>query len=87
MILKLSAHRAGLPGHPVASSMRANEISFFIGPLDPLVPSTHWVSQTRLQGGACGARTGQDKGNEDIIPGSREFRRWGTIKKISPIRQ
>jgi hypothetical protein len=33
--VKLPAHRAGLPGHEVASKMRANEISFFIVPLDP----------------------------------------------------
>jgi hypothetical protein len=33
--VKLPAHRAGLPGHAVASRMRANEISFFIVPLDP----------------------------------------------------
>jgi len=33
--VKLPAHRAGLPGHAVASRMRANEISIFIVPLDP----------------------------------------------------
>jgi hypothetical protein len=33
--VKLPAHRAGLPGQAVASRMRANEISFFIVPLDP----------------------------------------------------
>ncbi len=33
--VKLPAHRAGLPGQAVASIMRANEISFFIVPLDP----------------------------------------------------
>jgi len=33
--MKLPAHRVGLPGHAVASRMRANEISFFIVPLDP----------------------------------------------------
>jgi len=33
--VKLPAHRAGLPGHAVASRMRANEISFLIVPLDP----------------------------------------------------
>jgi len=37
--VKLPAHRAGLPGHAVASRMRTNEISFFIMPLDPLGPS------------------------------------------------
>jgi len=31
--MKLPAHRVGLPGHAVASRMRANEISFFIVPL------------------------------------------------------
>ena len=36
--VKPPAHRAGLPGHAVGSRMRANEISFFIGPLDPLCP-------------------------------------------------
>jgi hypothetical protein len=35
MIVKLPAHRAGLPGHAVASRMRANEISFFLVHLDP----------------------------------------------------
>jgi len=34
-IVKLPARRAGLPGHAVASRMRANEISFFIVPLAP----------------------------------------------------
>jgi hypothetical protein len=34
-LVKLPAHRAGLPGHAVASKMRANEISFFTVPLDP----------------------------------------------------
>jgi hypothetical protein len=33
-ILKFPARRGG-PGHAVASRMRANEISFFIVPLDP----------------------------------------------------
>ncbi len=33
--MKLSDQRAGLPGHAVASRMRANEISFLIVPLDP----------------------------------------------------
>jgi hypothetical protein len=33
--VKLPTHRAGLPGHAVASRMRANEISFFIVPLNP----------------------------------------------------
>ena len=33
--VKLSAHWAGLPGHAVASRMRANEISFLLVPLDP----------------------------------------------------
>jgi hypothetical protein len=33
--VKLSAHRAGLPGHAVASRMRANEISFLLVSLDP----------------------------------------------------
>jgi len=33
--VKLLAHRAGLPGHAVASRMRANEISFLSVPLDP----------------------------------------------------
>ena len=33
--MKLPAHRAGLPGHAVASRMRANEISFLFVPLDP----------------------------------------------------
>jgi hypothetical protein len=33
--VKLPAHRARLPGHAVASRMRANEISFFIVPFDP----------------------------------------------------
>jgi hypothetical protein len=33
--VKLPAHRAGLPGHAVASRMRANEISFLFVPLDP----------------------------------------------------
>jgi hypothetical protein len=33
--VKLPAHWAGLPGHAVASRMRANEISFFIVPIDP----------------------------------------------------
>jgi len=37
--VKLPAHRTGLPRHAVASRMRANEISFFIGPLEPLGPS------------------------------------------------
>ena len=44
-IVKLPAHRAGLPGHAVASRMQANEISFFLVPLDPLGLSSHWVSQ------------------------------------------
>ncbi len=35
VIVKLPTHRAGLPGHAVASRMRANEISFLIVPLDP----------------------------------------------------
>jgi len=43
--VKLPAHWAGLPGHVVASRMRANEISFFIVPIDPLGISTHWASQ------------------------------------------
>jgi len=33
--VKLPAHRAGLPGHAVASGLRAKEISFHIVPLDP----------------------------------------------------
>jgi len=33
--VKLPAHRAGLPGHAVASRMRAKEISFLFVPLDP----------------------------------------------------
>jgi hypothetical protein len=33
--VKLPPRRARLPGHAVASRMRANEISFFIVPLDP----------------------------------------------------
>ena len=33
--MKLPAQRAGLPGHAVASRMRANEMSFLIVPLDP----------------------------------------------------
>jgi hypothetical protein len=33
--MKLPAHRAELPGHAVASRMRAKEISFLIVPLDP----------------------------------------------------
>ena len=44
-IVKLPAHRAGLPGHAMASRMRAKEISFFIVPLAPLGSSTHWVPQ------------------------------------------
>ena len=32
--VKLPAHRAGLPGHAVASRMRANESSIVIVPLD-----------------------------------------------------
>jgi len=43
--VKLPAHWAGLPGHVVASRMRANEISFFIVPINPLGLSTHWASQ------------------------------------------
>jgi len=35
----LPSHRGRLPGHAVASRMRANEISFFIVFLDPLGPS------------------------------------------------
>jgi hypothetical protein len=35
-IVKLPAHRAGLPG---------KEISFLIVPLDPLCLSTHWASR------------------------------------------
>ena len=35
--VKLPAQRAGLPGHAVASRMRAKEISFLIVPLDPAV--------------------------------------------------
>jgi len=38
--VRLPVHRAGLPRHAVASRMRANDISFFIVPLDPLGPST-----------------------------------------------
>jgi hypothetical protein len=57
--MKFPAHRAGLSGHAVASRMRANEISFFMVPLDPLGLSTHWASRPRLQGGACGALAGQ----------------------------
>jgi hypothetical protein len=57
--VKLPTHRAGLPGHAVASRMRANEISFLIVPLDPLCPSTHCAPRPRLQGGACGALAGQ----------------------------
>jgi len=34
--LKLLAHRAGLPGHEVASRMRAKEIFIYIVPLDPV---------------------------------------------------
>ena len=34
-MVKLPVHRAGLPGHAVASRMRANEISFLIVSLDP----------------------------------------------------
>jgi hypothetical protein len=34
-ILKLPVHRAGLPGHVVASWMRAKEISFTLCPLTP----------------------------------------------------
>jgi hypothetical protein len=30
--VKLPAHRAGLPGHAVASGMRANEILFYCAP-------------------------------------------------------
>jgi hypothetical protein len=33
--VKIPAHRAGLPGHAVASRMRAKEISLSIVPLDP----------------------------------------------------
>jgi hypothetical protein len=33
--VKFPAHRAGLPGHAVASRMRAKEISLLIVPLDP----------------------------------------------------
>ena len=33
--VKLPAHRAGFPGHAVASGMRAKEISFLIVPFDP----------------------------------------------------
>ena len=43
--VNLPAHRAEIPGHGVASRMRAKEISFSIVPLDPLGLSTHWVSQ------------------------------------------
>ena len=45
-------HRAGLPGHAVASRMRANEISLWIVPLDPLglsTPPTRWGFR-----GTCG---------------------------------
>jgi hypothetical protein len=34
--VELPAQWAGLPGHAVASRMRANEISFLIEPLDPV---------------------------------------------------
>jgi len=34
--VKLPAHRAGLPGHAVASRKRAKVISFCIVPLDPV---------------------------------------------------
>ena len=34
-IVKLPAHRAGFPGHAVASRMRANKISFLFVSLDP----------------------------------------------------
>ena len=37
--VKLPVHRAGLPGHAVASRMRAKEMSFLIVSLDPLGPS------------------------------------------------
>ena len=43
--MKLPANGAGLPGNAVASKMRANEISLFIGSLDPLGLSTYWVSR------------------------------------------
>jgi hypothetical protein len=53
--VKLPAHRAGLPGHAVASRMRANEISFFIVPLKPAykaglaghLPVTHQTVQEK----------------------------------------
>ena len=58
--MKLPAHRAGLPGHAVASRMRAKEISFFIVPLDPaykaglaghLPVKTRWQSKKlQIQG-------------------------------------
>ena len=33
--MKLPAHKAGLPGHAVASRMRAKEMAFLIVPLAP----------------------------------------------------
>ncbi len=33
--MKLPAHRAGLPGHAVASRMRAKEVSFILCPFLP----------------------------------------------------
>ena len=35
LYVKLPAHRAGLPGHPVASRMRAKEVSFILCPFLP----------------------------------------------------
>jgi len=43
--VKFPTHGAGLPGHAMASRMRAKEISFFIVSLDPLGSSTHWASR------------------------------------------
>jgi len=73
--VKLPAHRAGLPGHTVASRMRAKEISFLIVPLDPLGPSTHWIPQligplnplgpsNPAYNGACGALAGHMDGRQ-----------------------
>jgi hypothetical protein len=36
--VKLPANRAGLPGHAVASRMRAKEVSIILCPLTPSVP-------------------------------------------------
>jgi hypothetical protein len=51
--VKLPAYRAGLPGHAVASGMRANEILFIV-PLDPAYPARGGTGHLPVKIPACG---------------------------------